>query len=219
MNFSGEAKALIGIALITVIILVGGIFFLSKSNPSAVNTETKKVDNAVLIRSDSPKIEVPNAKVTVVEFLDPECEACRAAYPTVKQVLKDYEGKITYVVRYFPLHKNSQLAIKTVEAAGEQGKYWEMLDKLFTNQTEWSEKDTPQTEIFMKYAQDLGLDMDKFKQAITKKEFEDKANRDKSDGTSAGVQGTPTFFINGMQAGNVMNYAEFKNKIDAELNK
>lgn len=221
MNLSGEAKVLIGVGLATLVILVGGIFLLNKTNPStssnqAVNS-SQKVDNKILIKEDSPKIEAENAKVTVVEFLDPECEACRAAYPTVKQVLKDYDGKINFVVRYFPLHNNSMLAAKTLEASGEQGKYWEMMDILFTRQTEWSEKKEPQTEIFLKYAQELGLDIDKFNDALAKKEYEDKVNRDKNDGITAGVQGTPTFFINGSLAGNVMSYDEFKRKIDAEL--
>jgi protein-disulfide isomerase len=217
MNLSGEAKAIIGIGLTTLLILVGGIFLLNRSNPTAVNTTTQKVDNAVLIREDSPKIEVANSKVTLVEFLDPECEACKAAHPTVKRVLKDYEGKINFVVRYFPLHNNSMLAAKTLEAAGEQEKYWEMMDILFTRQTEWSEKKEPQTEIFLKYAQELNLDMNKFNEALAKKEYEEKVNRDKNDGIAAGVQGTPTFFINGVKAGNVMSYEEFKTKIDAEL--
>lgn len=219
---SGETKALIGIGLATLIILVGGIFFLSKSGTSTPNQASnvgQKVDQSVLIRDDSHKIEAKDAKVTVVEFLDYECEACGAAYPVVEKILKDYEGKINYVVRVMPLHNNSMLASKTAEAAAEQGKYWEMYNKLFQNQKEWAEKKTPQTEIFIKYAQELGLDMDKFKQGLENKAYEDKTNRDKADAVTAGVQGTPTFFINGTLAGNVMTYDQFKEKLDAELAK
>lgn len=217
MNLSGEAKALIGIGLVTLLVLIGGAFLMSKSNPPAVDTTTQVVDPKILVRDDSYTIGTSSAKVTIVEFLDPECESCRAVYPTVKQILDEYEGKIFFVARYFPLHNNSVLAAKALESAGEQGKYWEMMDMLFTNQSDWGEKQEPQTELFTQYAQELGLDMDKFAQGLENKAYEDKVNRDKSDGISAGVQGTPTFFINGALAGNVMSYEEFKEKIDAQL--
>lgn len=219
MNLSGEAKTLIGIGLVSLIILFAGVFLLNKSNPSAVETATQAVDSKVLVRDDSYKVGSSSAKVTVVEFLDPECESCRAAYPAVKQILDEYEDKITFVSRYFPLHNNSILAAKALESAGEQGKYWEMMDKLFTNQSDWGEKQEPQTELFTQYAQELELDMAKFALGLENKAYEDKVSRDKNDGIAAGVQGTPTFFINGVKAGNVMSYAEFKSKIDAELAK
>lgn len=213
---------IIGIGLLTLVIFVVGVFFLSKDdNPSSISkfNQTQTIDTKLLIRDDSYRIGTPSAKVTVVEFLDFECEACGAAYPTVKRILKDYEGKINYVVRYFPLHNNSLYAIRSVEAAGRHDKYWQMYDKLFENQKEWAEKTEPQTELFIKYAKEIGLDTDSFKQDIDNKALDEKSNRDKADGIEAGVKGTPTFFINGILAGNVMSYDEFKSKIDTELNK
>ncbi len=220
MNISGEAKALLSLGFITLVILGGAIFFLSKDSvPSSKSPQlaTQKIDPKKLIREDSQKIIVPNAKVTIVEFIDYECEACKAVHPVSKQILKEYEGKVNFVVRNFPNHNNSLLAVNAVEAAGEQGKYWEYHDKLFEDQLDWGEKKEPQTELFIKYAQELDLDIEKFKAVLESGKYNEKANRDKQEGIEIGVNGTPTFYINGMFAGNVMSYEEFKGKIDAEL--
>lgn len=226
MNLTGEAKALIGIGLATLIILVGGIFLVSNSSPTAIDTTTQKADPKVLVKADSYKKEIKNAKVTVVEFLDFECEACRAAHPTVKLLHEEYKDKVTFVVRYFPLpgHKKSRLAATVADAAGKQGKFWEMHDMLFDNQGEWGNEasnvsDETTKEIFLKYAQELNLDTEKITQAYEDKSIADKIQRDINDGNAVGVNGTPTFFINSSFAGNVMSYEEFKSKIDAELNK
>lgn len=222
MNLSGEAKALIGIGLATLLILVGGVFFLGKTNPATQNnnsTQVLTVDSAKLVKEDSQKITVPDAKVTIVEFLDYECEACAAAYPIVDQILDEYKGKVNFVVRHFPNHFNSVLAANAVEAAGEQSRYWEMHNKLFENQKAWGEKRTPQTDLFISYAEELGLDVDKFKQALESNKFTEKINKDKQEGISIGVDATPTFYINSVKVVGVLPYDQFKEKIDTELNK
>ena len=163
------------------------------------NQSETPVDTAALIRPDSWTQGSADAPVTIVEFLDPECEYCRAAFPFVKQVLQQYEGRVRLVVRYFPLHYNSVLAAISTEAAGAQNKYWEMQEMLFTRQPEWSEQQTPQTQIFINFATELGLNVDQFTNDLQSADFEAKVNRDKADGQALGVRGTPTFFINGRQ--------------------
>jgi protein-disulfide isomerase len=175
------------------------------------------VNPAILVREDSYRQGSPDAKVTLVEFLDPECEACRAVYPTVERIRKEYGDRIQFVIRYFPLHRNSVLAVQAIEAAGRQGKYEAMYSTLFENQPAWGEKSEPQTQLFLEYARSIGLDMEQFQRDLRDTSFADKANRDKADGTAAGVRGTPTSFINGTNAGNVMSYDQFKSKIDAAL--
>ena len=150
-----------------------------------------------LIRSDSPVIGPADAPVTLVEFLDPECEACRAAYPGVEKLLAEYPEEVRLVVRYFPLHGNSVLAAIATEAAGEQGKYKEMQKLLFERQSEWGEQQAPQSERFTQYAAELGLDTDRFASAMAKPEYAAKVARDKADGLTVGVTGTPAFFVNG----------------------
>jgi protein-disulfide isomerase len=157
------------------------------------------VDDTRLVRPDSQTQGAADAPVTIVEFFDPECESCRAAFPFVKQLLEEYEGRVRLVVRYFPLHNNSVLAVTAIEAAGEQGKYWEMQELLFTNQSEWGEKQTPQTELFIGYATELGLNIEQFTADLQSPDYQAKIERDQADGRALGVDGTPTFFINGRQ--------------------
>ena len=186
-----EIKVLLGIGLATILLIVGAAWISSRSiEPVAQN---------ILIREDSPRVGPDDAKVTLVEFLDPECESCRAAFPLVKQVMSDYESDVRLVVRYFPLHHNSVLAAVATEAAGEQGKYWEMQEKLFENQPMWGEQQTPQTELFVQYASELGLDVDAFRAVLSSDKYTAKIQRDQQDGQALGVRGTPTFFINGQE--------------------
>jgi protein-disulfide isomerase len=169
----------------------------STSGSAAVSTET-------LVRPDSPTLGPADAPVTLVEFLDPECESCAAFNPSVKKIIKDYEGKVRLVVRYMPLHPNSLAAATFIEAAGEQGKYWEALDKLFKEQPEWGTKHGPQTPLpvdinalFKKYARELGLDMGKMEEAVASTRHVAKIKRDREDGESVGARRTPTLFVNG----------------------
>ena len=216
-QISTEAKLLIGTGLATLLILVGGIFFLSKNDQKAVEQTTKPVDAGVLVRSDSNKIATDSAKVTVVEFGDYQCPACRIAQPVVKKILSDYAGKINFVFRNFPLpqHQIALLAAESAEAAGEQGKYWEMNDKLYETQEDWSGSNDALNK-FAGFATDLKLDVEKFKKSVQENKFADKIQKDSADGNSLGVNSTPTFYVNGIKL-NSFSYENFKSKIEANL--
>lgn len=217
-----ESKMLTGIGLLSIFIVFGAYFFVGKSSPDSTAMQSVPASQTELVRSDSYKKETKNAKVTLVEFLDFQCEACRAAYPQVQSILKEYDGKVTFVVRYFPLpgHKNSMIAAQAAEAAGEQGKFWEMKDKLFTNQPEWAGELSPVSQEeaigkFVVYAKELGLNEEKFSNAMKSDKILQKINRDKQDGTTLGVQATPTFFVNGQKT----MMGGLKTVINAELAK
>jgi protein-disulfide isomerase len=154
--------------------------------------------------------------VTIVEFLDPECESCRAAFPVVKELLDEYPDDVRLVVRYFPLHGNSVLAAQATEAAGEQGKYAEMQATLFERQPEWGEKQESQEDLFVEYARELGLDIDEFTAALDNPEYREKVERDRADGVALGVTGTPTFFVNGQWIPQP-SYNALKSAIDEAL--
>jgi protein-disulfide isomerase len=165
-----------------------------------------------LVRPDSPTLGPADAPVTLVEFLDPECESCGAFSPVVKRILKDYDGKVRLVVRYMPFHPNSVLAATVTEAAGEQGKYWEMQELLFRRQPEWGEihghgghapapaaSREPPAVLFERYAAELGLDVGRVRAAVAERRYAAKVERDRRDGQALGVTRTPTFFVNGRQ--------------------
>ncbi len=155
-------------------------------------------DNKELFMPDySPRYGNADAKVFLIEFLDPECESCRRFYPQVKDILKKYEGKVQLVVRYAPFHKNSKIAIRAIEAARMQGLYWESLETLFKNQPYWGNHHNPKPELIFDYLLQLGLDMDKLRSDMKSPEITKMIEQDVADLKTLEVRGTPTFFING----------------------
>jgi protein-disulfide isomerase len=216
-----EIKILVLIGAAVVIAAIIGARYYRDS----LQSERKSTaENSSLVRLDSPTLGAADAPVTLVEFLDPECESCRAFYPTVKRILKDYDGKVRLVVRYMTFHQNSALAASFMEAAGEQGRYWEMQETLFRRQPEWGERhgephytpSVPPAALFEKYAMELGLDVEKIKSAVAQNRYAAKLERDKSDGQSLGVSQTPTFFVNGRRLAR-FSEQDLRSLIDEEL--
>ena len=176
------------------------------------------VDAAV--RADSHRLSTADdGKVTLVEFLDFECESCLAAYPDVEKLRAEYADRITYVVRYFPIasHPNAFNAAHAAEAAARQGKFEQMYVKLFDNAKAWGHSEQSQTAAFEGYAQELGLDMAKFRADVASPEVEARVQVDFADGQALGVQGTPTFFINGQKFTGDPTYAGLKAAVDELL--
>ncbi|MEW6361484.1 MAG: thioredoxin domain-containing protein [Acidobacteriota bacterium] len=204
-----EVKILGAVALVVIIgAVIGANFYRSSVQNERItsnsNSNKGNVNAETLVRPDSPTMGPADAPVTLVEFLDPECESCAAFAPAVKKIMKDYDGKIRLVVRYMPLHPNSLSAATFTEAAGEQGKYWQAQDMLFQKQPEWGTKHGPNAgppadinALFKKYAAELGLDMSKMDAAFAENRYNSKIQRDLKDGQTLGVRQTPTFFVNG----------------------
>ena len=209
---SQEAKVLTGIGLVSILLIVGAVIFLSKSSPTPQNVIS---DSKLLVKSDSHVLGSNQAKVTIVEFGDYQCPACGAAYPVTKQIIKDYGAKIKFVFRNFPLtqHQNAKVAAEAAEAAGTQGKFWEMHDILYEKQSEWGQSSDPMP-FFLDYAKKVGLNVSKFEEDVKGDKFVGKINTDANDGSSLGVNVTPTFFINGEKVEGVLSYSEFKKRIE-----
>lgn len=192
------AFAVAGVFLIVVVVLLvraggdGG----AATEPSAAGTAGASAD----LGSD-PRIlgERGSSDVTFVEFLDFECEACGAAYPIVEEIRKGYAGEVTFGIRYFPIpsHFNAERAARAVESAARQGKLTEMYNLMYTNQKDWAEQQEPKDDLFRSYAESLGLDMEQYDADYASQEVADRVQSDVRAGTDLGVQGTPTFFVNG----------------------
>jgi len=161
-----------------------------------------------------------STKVTLVEFGDYECPACSIYSPFIKQLLTDFSGKMTFVFRNYLLsyHLNAPLASYAVEAAGLQGKYWQMHDKIYETQNDWSGLTNPQ-DTFVKYAQDLGLDTNKFIEDLASDNIKNKVQKDTQDGNSVKLTETPTFYLNGKKITFTGKYEQFKKLIEEELAK
>lgn len=185
--------AVVGVGLIWY-----AVFTATKPEPAAL----KPVAEAQLVRDDSHRVTSPaTEKAQLVEFLDFECESCRAADPLVQELKQEYGDGITFVHRYFPLpsHKNSGQAALAVEAAAQQGKYEEMVAKMFETQPQWGEKQEFQNALFRTFAEGLGLDMEKYDAAVAAEETKERIRKDFADGKALGVTGTPTFFLDGQK--------------------
>jgi protein-disulfide isomerase len=156
-----------------------------------------------------------DALVTIVQFSDFQCPFCSRVEPTINQVMQEYKGKVRVAWKDMPLpfHPNAMPAAIAARAAGEQGKFWEMHDKLFANQQSLSR------EVYEKYAQELHLDMGRFKSALDASKGKDAIQADITQGNKFGANGTPAFFINGTNLSGAQPFDAFKARIDEELKK
>ncbi|MHA3683777.1 DsbA family protein [Leucobacter sp. HY1910] len=203
-----------------VLIVVGLVISMSiASRPTQVVTSPSKP--AVTVADNSHVLDDAGKDApTLVEFLDFECEACGALYPYVEDVREYYDGKINYVVRYFPLggHFNSMNAAVAVEAAAQQGKFEEMFHQMLQSQAEWGEQQTSEAARFRGYAEELGLDMSAYDKAVADPATEARVQQDLDAGTALGVNSTPTFFLDGKQL-TLTDPNDLPNAIEAALDK
>jgi protein-disulfide isomerase len=156
----------------------------------------------------------PYAPVKIIAFSDYECDYCKDAEQTINSLLSLYPDQVSFVFRDFPIsgiHVYAEKAAEASECAGEQGKFWEMHDKLFENQNALTIQDLKQ------YAADLGLDTAAFNSCLDNGDMASEVQNDFNDGQAAGVSGTPTFFINGKMLVGAQPFDAFKAVIDAEL--
>lgn len=230
-NPEGAKRALpfviIGVVLVGVI---AAMLLVSRSNNSSttrenlnLNTTNTRASNAGLSQPGAPNPHVrggANAPLTIEEFADYQCPACGGLDPKLRQIEKDYGDRIRVIFRNFPLkqHKYAFLAARAAEAAGLQGKFWEMHDAIYDNQKDWSEADEPRT-FFEQYATRLGLDVQRFRADTEKQEVADRVVADYNRGLAMGVGGTPSLYLNGRQLSgdDTLDEKKLRTKIDETL--
>ena len=187
------------VAIVIVVILgLFGVFYFTKDSAEAPanganNSSSSSSEGSNNTIGDNTK------KVVLLEYGDFQCPACGAYHPIVKQVIEKYNKDILFQFKNFPLqqiHPNARAAARAAEAAGKQDKYWEMHDLLYEQQQTW-EQSTAVNSIFESYAKQLNLDVAKFKTDFASETVNDVINADFSAGTKAGVNSTPTFFLQG----------------------
>ena len=175
---------------------------LFKSNSEEVNV-AETVDDSALIRFHSPILGKPNAPVTIVEFFDPACEACRAFHPIVKDILATYPDDVRVIIRYAAFHDGSDTAVKILESARKQNLFEPVLEALLAAQPGWANHDQSNLAVAWQAAEQAGLDV-----SLARKQIENPAilsvlEQDTADVVTAGVNRTPTFFVNGLPLINV----------------
>ena len=209
---------LIAVAVAVVLLLAALVYVLvnqSQTPPSEGDGE----DFSVVQPNSHVLDEGGEGAVIVVEFLDFECEACGAAYPYVEELREQYAGKITYVVRYFPLpgHFNSMNAAVAAEAAARQGKFEDMYHVLFQSQADWGEAGESRADLFRSFAEDIGMDMAAYDRDVADPETAARVESDFIEGQALGVSSTPTFFVNDRQLVELTSWSDVTDAIDAEV--
>lgn len=219
MNRKNQIWKKYGLYSLLAVALIGGAVWLVKNKPGATDTA---VALTVDLNNGGDWVRgTPDAPLVVVEFSDFQCPACAAREPLVQQAQDELGDQMVLVYRHFPLtslHKNAQLAAQAAEAAGIQGKFWEMHDVLFEQQTTWSGETDP-TPLFIGYAQTLGMNVDQFTSNLTSSVVKDAVASDLASGSQVGISGTPTFYVNGKKMGSVANYPQFLEFIKSQLPK
>ena len=190
----------------------------------ALNDELMK-KNKVTFALEQPRVEVAKGdrpakagdkgKVTIIEFSDFQCPFCKKGATTMESVVKKYGSKVNYYFRDFPLpfHDRAKFAANAARCAGDQGKFWEYHDKLFTDQSKNTDDD------FVAYAKELKLDISKFEPCVKGMKMAPQIDKDAQDGENVGVSGTPAYFINGIFLSGALPEQKFAEVIDQELKK
>ena len=202
------------IIAVLVIALGAGLFLWKRSGATPANTDSTfatNVTNPPAATNNSTQTQPqpadtagstkPNVKVSspvvLEEYGDYQCPPCGQLYPELKEIEKEYGNQVQIVFHHFPLmkiHKNALMAAHAAEAARNQNKFWEMHDRLYRNQKEWSELDDPRP-VFIDYAKQLGLKIDQFTNDLGSNLIDQRISADMQRGSGIGVTGTPTVFL------------------------
>ena len=186
--------------LLQLVLLIGVLGLLGLLIAFILTSPERDAAAADVVREDSHVLnQAPDEKALLVEFLDFECEVCRAYYPAVEQLREQHGDELTVVLRYFPIpaHANSTNAAIAVEAAATQGQLERMYQRMYETQAEWGEAQDSRADVFRGFAQELGLDMNAYDAAVADPATAERVQSDFDDGRALGVGGTPAFFLDG----------------------
>lgn len=216
-----------------VVLLLGGLVLYSRSTSTQIDVSSVDANVVQTASEQSGNIadrvfNDTESKVVLIEYGDFECPGCASAHPGVKTLLAEYGDRISFVFRNFPLtsiHPNARAAAAAAEAAGQQGQYWEMHDLIYENQGAWkTASGTERTNIFTSYAEQIGLDTEKFATDIASSSVNQKVLFDQALGNKQAVDSTPTFILNGEKLSSAVSagfssgdLTEIKKLLDAAL--
>jgi protein-disulfide isomerase len=197
---------------------LAGIIFLAVNLSEEQSGSTGAVVEGVQIRADDWIKGNPTAKVVLVEYGDFQCPACATFSKVVEKLSSDYGDRVAFVYRHFPLkkiHRNAEIAAYAAEAAGKQGKFWEMHDILYEGQNDWSESDEAK-KLFTDYAGTLNLDLGRFQADSEDKDIQEKIDDSYTEAVELGLTSTPSFILNGKKI-EARSYEQFEQLIKQEL--
>lgn len=200
------------IAVASIVVVFGFLYGVYAFTNKPVQTDFPEV--STVSPQDHTKWSA-NKKTILVEYSDLQCPACKMFHDVIKEQIesdKTIKDNVTFVYRHFPLdnaHPHARAAAYAAEAAHNQGKFFEMVDKLFATQETWAKEGNPQ-ELFISYAKELKLDEAKFKEDMNSEAVKKRVQDDVVSGNKVDVQGTPSFYLDGKKVVNINSFEDFK---------
>jgi len=171
---------------------------------------------ALLVRPHASTLGPADAKVHIVEFLDPACETCRAFYPFVKQLMASNPGKIKLTVRHVPFHEGVDVAVQALEASKKQGKYWQTLEALLATQPQWTMNHRARPELIWRHLSGAGIDLEQLRRDMSDPQVGENMKQDQDDASALRVTKTPEYFVNGRQM-STFGYEQLRTLVQEEL--
>ena len=194
----GSRRRLVIGVVLAVLAIVGAVYLFASKSAGPTGTDDA-ARAAALASTHSPTLGDANAKVHIVEFLDPACETCAAFFPLVKQVMAQNPGQVRLSVRHVAFHEGSESVVRLLEASRKQDKYWQTLETLLATQAQWTEHHRVYPERAMQAVGSLGLDLERLAADMGSAEVIERAGRDHADAMTLKVTATPEYFVNGRQ--------------------
>ena len=197
---------LLGVSALGIAAFAGGAYVLNQrrtAEAEAAAAATPAAETVLLIRPHSPVLGPADAPVTLVEFFDPSCEACRAFHPVVQEIRRQFPTQVRVVMRYTVFHQGSDEAVRILEVARMQDKFEPVLDAILEKQPTWALHDGPQMDVAWRVAGAVGLDLKKSETERLFPGITGVLNQDAADVEALGIRQTPTFFLNGQRLENV----------------
>ncbi len=205
------------ITVVTLLILVfaGGAFMFNKQRTEQAERVLAQ-NRQLLVRAHAPRIGSADAPVHIVEFFDPACDTCRDFYPLVKNLMAANQGKIQLSVRYAPFHPGSDQVVKALEAARQQGMFWQALETLFATQPDWVVNHRSNPQVALNQLARMGLDMNRLQADMNSPEVARIIEQDLADAKALNVTATPEYFVNGKGLPS-FGYEQLTNLVDDAL--
>jgi len=211
----GDQKLIIGVIVTTVVLFIGILWLTSTNQTIPQVDQTEIVGDAPHVKGASEE----DAVLTIVEFSDFQCPACKAAEPLLTQFVEENPGEVRLVYRHYPLnsiHPNARYAAIASEIAAEYGLFWEYHDELFARQTDWSGESDP-TDMFVGYAETVGIDVEEFRTALENSQqgsiYAQAVQADQSKANELNLDSTPSMYFNGTLTPGVPTAAFLQQKL------
>lgn len=205
--------------LVIAVFVLGAIGFVGYKAYLFMTTPVEIDQNILLVKEDDWIKGASDAQATLIEYSDFECPACAAFYPVINRLAEDYPEDLRIIYRHFPLtqsHKNAFSAAVAAEAAGRQGKFWEMHDILFEEHDDWFKERNPRDK-FISYANEINLDEAQFKIDLEDSSVTDNVSSDLAGANQLRLNSTPTLFLNGEKVNSLNSYSDLTGLIERKI--